>query len=304
MPSPSQRAGRTMTYYDPYVSVEQGRPSFHAEDLYELNRRSQTISASGGPSVPPGLASLHRESSHSDHSYPEVLSPRKPSHRKRLTKTRPRPASLAVGNPRTLAAPTTFSSASSASSAPGSAQMLFHVPPSVNAFSPAYGGHVHRISSTDFAQERVSSYSLGQDDYSLPPSANDTAFLIDKDAKRWPDASASAALPPGKRPLSLTPRARAPQRKGMFERPPWGLIALHCMLCCVAWPTINYMSPLVRASLFWTRAYVGVLCSAFGIPIAFSLLELVRRWSEAAGASYASALMYTMLTPHVKHGRP
>lgn len=123
---------------------------------------------------------------------------------------------------------------------------------------------------------------IGQYDYSLPPTADaEAAFLLNDEPKKR--HTLSETLPYPTLPYSSHPPSHLPKRKkGLFEAPPTTLLLLHCSLCAVAWPAIYFMTPLVRASLFWTRAYVGVLCSAFGIPIGFSLLELIRRWLEAA----------------------
>lgn len=286
-----------MSYYDPFTPSEK-RQSFRAEDLYELESApSRTASSNGtpGPNTPPGLQPNRRESyfSVTDSAHPDVLSPSTRTQRRRLSK--PRPTSLSVGptgsSSRTLVPPvlgrTGSSSDSLGSTPPGSAggQVLFRAPPS--ATSPAAYGPYTRLSigAFDDAHGRESKgYSIGHYDYSLPPTGDaDTAFLLGKPS---PDPKRQLSQIPSPSPSPYPSRlSRGSPQKGYFEKPPRRLLALHVVLCLVAWPAIYFMTPLVRASLFWTRAYVGVLCSAFGIPIGFSLLELVRRWAEAAGKS-------------------
>lgn len=266
--------------YDPYAaaSTSQSSPSFHPQDLYELDGLSSRPASLASRSHPPGLTPAHY--SYGDLQPPSTPRGAPPTQRKRLTK--PRPPSLSFA-PRQLATARSFDGAGSV---PNSAQTLFRASPSsASALYPSPGS-LHRTPSSEFTsthQSRLSSsYSLSQYDYSLPPSADDTVFLLDKKDGR----SLSSALPPRKLGASLPgggARLRPPRRKGLFENPPWVQLAIHAALCIIAWPMLFFLVPLVRASLFWTRAYVSVLCSTVGLAIGFSLLELVRRWSEAAG---------------------
>ncbi|KAK7051334.1 hypothetical protein VNI00_004834 [Paramarasmius palmivorus] len=68
-----------------------------------------------------------------------------------------------------------------------------------------------------------------------------------------------------------------------FERPEWGKILLHIGLCVAAFPVLLLFVFIARnRNLFWCRAIVGIGCGLIGVSLGLSLVQLGKRFLEAA----------------------
>jgi hypothetical protein len=144
--------------------------------------------------------------------------------------------------------------------------------------SPGSGGYS--------SASQGSAYYLKADDYSLPPTADATKGLLDDDSKYYRETifpGGPSPLPPSRRQPSLQAPPGATWWTRTFEPPDWKQLAVHIMLCLIAFPAISLILPLAQGSIFWVRVYVSLGCSLVGLSIGYSLLQLVRKWIEAAG---------------------
>ncbi|KAJ7590809.1 hypothetical protein C8J56DRAFT_1003458 [Mycena floridula] len=78
-----------------------------------------------------------------------------------------------------------------------------------------------------------------------------------------------------------------PQRKHPFSEvfapPEWSPILIHAAFCLLSLPVLLAAASLAQErSLFWTRTIVSAASGAVGLALGFSLIELGRRFIEAA----------------------
>lgn len=283
------------------------RESFHGAQLYELvdASRHHTIPSLSEDnthrSTPPGLLANRRQSDLSTGrhagSYPGSLRPGTPSsdqQRLRTSRSSSPNAALTRNNGSLSSSPTPsiITRTTSNGASPLGPAIPSNTPVGMSQMHPnapttGSSPRLHDASTADLHKpySRNSKYSIiGKDNYLVPSSADpDTTFLLGSSLKQRPGPSSPTSPLQLPFPCSSPPEGVRLHRGGLFESPPYALLAIHSALCFVGWAAIFFLAPLLHASLFWTRAYVGALCSAFGIPIGCNLLVLVRRWSEAAG---------------------
>ncbi|KAF9464261.1 hypothetical protein BDZ94DRAFT_1216732 [Collybia nuda] len=104
------------------------------------------------------------------------------------------------------------------------------------------------------------------------------------DTSPFGDQSFSKSLPsPALFPRGLPkPSAKHPFAQG-FEAPNWTQLLIHLGLCLVAYPLLMIFIVIARArSLFWTRFIVGMGCGMVGFCLGLSLLQLGKKFMEAA----------------------
>ncbi|KAF9464263.1 hypothetical protein BDZ94DRAFT_1289419 [Collybia nuda] len=98
------------------------------------------------------------------------------------------------------------------------------------------------------------------------------------------DKSSSKTLPsPALFPRGLPkPFTKHPFAQG-FEAPNWTQLLVHVGLCLVAYPFLMIFIVIARAKpLFWTRFVVSLGCGLIGFCLGFSLLQLGKKFLEAA----------------------
>jgi hypothetical protein len=268
-----------MADFNPYSAAAGHSPDFNPRALYSLN------DAPGQDNSPASATTTRGPVSPSPFS-PLTQAPAEPtisvSQRRRVSK--PRPSSLLVG-PRSQP-PTQNRKSSSGISSPSSDPNVFSTPAS--AFASPGAPSVYLSPSSNLSPQRLSSYGVAEYTYSLPPTAaDDGGFLLGGADVKSPDSDSDAGPLPAKRPLVRPQQQRVPPAHRIagrvFEPPHWKQLLLHTVICLAAWPAIFFLLPLVRGSLFWTRTYVGLGCSAVGLIVGWSLLTLGRKWLESAG---------------------
>jgi hypothetical protein len=114
-------------------------------------------------------------------------------------------------------------------------------------------------------------------------STSSSPFLVEKHPQQ--------GKPKAPGPLSRKRWARHPFAPIHFERPEWGNILALLIFCILSYPFLLLCTILAqKQTLTIARAIVGFGCTVVGLCVGPSLMDLGRRFLEAAGTSvfYAS----------------